>query len=1283
MSSAKLELTNVNSDKTHQTNESLRKITSKLESVEDVAAHTRHTECIEALNCLHPRYDKARLEDTKGGLLRDAYKWVLETKEYKSWQSIGGLLWIKGNPGKGKTMLVCGIVDELKHDDKAYFFCQATINTNNTATMVLRGLIFAALDLIVPLSDTLSGKIAQASKLPQESAFYVYSDIIDEILSSQKMVILIDALDECLSGQDMLLRYIVKSSASHSSQWLVTSRNIPAIGDYLNQASRLSLELNDRSVSDAVHGFIRHKVRELARAKDYDADLQTFVLRYLLDNAEGTFLWVSLVCSSLLKIRPRETKAELLEYPPSLRAVYQRMLSIIEEAKDAHKLKQILSTICIVFRPITLDELGSLIDLPEEDMPYLEDFISECGSFLNIRQSSIEFVHQSAKDFLLEQEPQHILSCKKINLHHRAFVKSLEALQSLKRNMYSLIEPGTSLDEVVIPDPDPLKDIRYACLYWIDHLMQSYERPSIAGISATDASLILNFLEMKYLYWLESLSLLEQVYPATLKLLKLQFATQFDSGSEQPSSDPSEYSIFQEFVNDSIQFIQYFQQALVHFPLQVYISGLLFCPSYSLIKQRFWHEAPTWASVERGLEEYWPSYLSLDNVDYPRFLLWSADAERLAALDRNGISTWDVTTGQLLTTFEARHEFAFADSGATLMTISDNGASIALWSTITGELLETKMLRDSKFPAPVPKSFGKGEFESAFSDDASLVARAHSWIHSVEIHRTSCGGIVRRIPLYDVEFMICNLSFNISKSLLVVARANGFIEVLDIESGYNIWSTPSKAFSQVMFSRCSTVLAIASDRLEMWDWQSDRIFYSLPAIGTRVDSAIQTRKVTFLQDTVLVSNATELEEWDLKSPTKHGNHMSFGTKISAVRVCNDGQKIAAATVDAVRVWHLDKAIGAASTIDDSSNTESLKCVYFNGKTIYTVSDSDTSSIRMRSVAVEDNADVTLRTQVNSDMCSMSPNGSNIALWGYYNKSAEIWNLDHGRRLLLMNSSGDNSLMGMGWGPGEAQITISQLNQTAWLECWSISEARMVRRLALPSNREVVSDKDFEYLFWSPTGSHLLMSSEFGLDLWTEDQTCWRNVLEDNGYSCVNESCMSFSADASLFAYISAEKDLKLFKTDTLNMLLSIRGHGLSFLLSIDDHWLKTDRAWYGVPHTSTKIDKLVVSRRNSEHLNIESDPWRDKTWLRSGETNIIWLPPEYRPAASCWDTVKSKIVLGMDATRFTILDVRWNHSIGSKSQYTEGTELSPRHLHKRRRSSVAIYPQHKKIAESL
>jgi hypothetical protein len=72
--------------------------------------------CIQDLYLTNPRDDKKRIEDTKGGLLEDSCRWILENSDFQRWRDDqqSRLLWIKGDPGKGKTMLLCGIIHELE-----------------------------------------------------------------------------------------------------------------------------------------------------------------------------------------------------------------------------------------------------------------------------------------------------------------------------------------------------------------------------------------------------------------------------------------------------------------------------------------------------------------------------------------------------------------------------------------------------------------------------------------------------------------------------------------------------------------------------------------------------------------------------------------------------------------------------------------------------------------------------------------------------------------------------------------------------------------------------------------------------------------------------------------------------------------------------------------------------------------------------------------------------------------------------------------------------------------
>jgi hypothetical protein len=82
----------------------------------------------------------------------------------------------------------------------------------------------------------------------------------------------------------------------------------------------------------------------------------------------------------------------------------------------------------IVYRPITLDELVSLIELPDHlsnDSKTLSEVIATCGSFLTMSEKTINFVYQSAQEFLLRKS-QNAIFPRGIETEHRTiFSRSL------------------------------------------------------------------------------------------------------------------------------------------------------------------------------------------------------------------------------------------------------------------------------------------------------------------------------------------------------------------------------------------------------------------------------------------------------------------------------------------------------------------------------------------------------------------------------------------------------------------------------------------------------------------------------------------------------------------------------------------------------------------------------------------------------------------------------------------------------------------------------------------
>jgi hypothetical protein len=496
--------------------------------------------CLADLRCTDPRHDKTRIEQTKGGLLADSYRWVLDNADFRQWRDDGQsrLLWIKGDPGKGKTMLLCGIINELESTCNSsllsFFFCQATDASINNATAVLRGLIYLLVDQQPSFISHVRKKYDAAGNpiFRDVNAWVALSEIFASILNDPSLphtYLIIDALDECTTGLDQLLDLVVQTSSAYSSvKWVVSSRNWPSIEKDLDAAAqrvRLSLELNEASVSAAVTAYVRFNVDRLTKRNEYDNDTRSAIERYLSTNAHGTFLWVALVCQQLANISGWEAEEMLTTFPPGLDALYRRMMDQIYNSRHAKLLQRILAVVSVVYRPITLDELPALVDTPNRvsgNGKALAEIVGLCGPFLTLRERTIYFVHQSAKDFLLKQARDEIFPSGIEEVHRTIFSRSLRVMQkTLRRNIYNLGAPGFPLDKVRPPDPDPLATVQYSCAYWIHHLRDCDPKKN-ANKDLQGGGSIDIFLREKYLHWLEALSLQKRMSEGVASMLSLE-----------------------------------------------------------------------------------------------------------------------------------------------------------------------------------------------------------------------------------------------------------------------------------------------------------------------------------------------------------------------------------------------------------------------------------------------------------------------------------------------------------------------------------------------------------------------------------------------------------------------------------------------------------------------------------------------------------------------------------------------------------------------------------------
>ncbi|CRK31727.1 hypothetical protein BN1708_005529 [Verticillium longisporum] len=644
-----------------------------------------------------PRDDKVRIESTKGDLIVDCYSWIFSQAEFLQWRDSpqSRLLWIKGDPGKGKTMLLCGIINELSETSRetekpAYFFCQDTDERLNSGTAVLRGLIYLLIEQcpqLIPYVRTRYDKVGK-SLFTDVNAWFALSRILTDMLADTLLkgkTIVIDALDECATEQKQLLDLILKLSSSSDAKWLFSSRNSPPVEQTLAKATQgmtLCLELQEAFITGAVRVYIQRQVDDLDLEERFSREMRDTVQEYLVTNANDTFLWVALVCHELIQLGTGKQRMldTLQSFPPGLDELYGRMVRIIKNyrSRDTKLCIHILATLSVAYRPIALDELAVLIEASEgykDGVQTLQEDIRLCGSFLTLRDGVVYFVHQSAKDYLLSQDSGEILPLGIAHQHSVVFSTSLKILsRRLRRDIYDLAAPGILIDEIHPPDPDPLAPVRYGCKYWADHLCQS----GPDRMQETEGCLHV-FLKQTFLHWLEAMSLCREIPHAVQAIQKLETMDVSDL-----SQDLSEQ------LRDALRFVLYYRSMIESAPLQLYVAALVFTPMRSVVKSLYQDEAPSWVTFGATVEQDWSACLqTLEGHDGTIYSVsFTEDGHRLASASEDGtVKIWDVATGTCLQTLEGHNGCIMSAAFIAddrLASASQDGM-IQLWDVATGK----------------------------------------------------------------------------------------------------------------------------------------------------------------------------------------------------------------------------------------------------------------------------------------------------------------------------------------------------------------------------------------------------------------------------------------------------------------------------------------------------------------------------------------------------------------------------------------------------------------------
>ncbi|ODM17235.1 hypothetical protein SI65_06910 [Aspergillus cristatus] len=863
----------------------------------DLQEKNENEKCLQDLRLTDPKDDMERIEGSKGRLLPESSTWILYHPSFTDWRhsETTRLLWMRADPGKGKTMLMISIIKELQSipGSKAlsFFFCQATDARLNNATAVLRGLIYKLVHQCPVLISHLHGEYDTAgSKLFEDSnAFIAVSRILHNMLRDPQLnqvYLVVDALDECQSELKQLLGFILESLSDPSAQvkWLVSSRHKFDIEKELShEKSKTELNLEkdvEYEVSHAVKAYIDHKMRGLiAQYERAYGDIHNHKILAKLQNvendvaeelhrkADSTFLWVALVFQ---QIEEHHYDAyQVLDFvrktPAGLHDIYEKMMDRIIQQQDSYSFycKEVLLIAVNSYRPLRLSEMVTLAALPELAFP--RKVIQLCG-LLSLREEDtvIYFVHQSAKDYLIEHaKPEIISQLFPVGYrkgHQSIFSRSLESMsQILRRDIYTLRHPGFCITDVNPLSPDPLAAIRYGCVYWADHL---HELGAHSGIFLHDNGMVDAFLREHLLHWLEALSLIKSMSNSVSVIAKLvSLVTSLSRGSK----------LF-ELIHDVHRFILFNRGVIENAPLQVYYSALIFSPTHSLTRCLFQDEEPKWATAKSAIDSIWGACLQTleGHSGMVNLVVFSSDGSRIASgSDDHTVRVWDANNGDCLHTLQGHSDWVrsvvFSSDGSRIASGSDDH-TVRVWDANNGDCLHTLQGHSDWVRSVV------------FSSDGSRIASG-SDDHTVRVWDANNGDCLHTLQGHGD--WVRSVVFSSDGSRIASGSDDHTVRVWDANNGDCLHTLQGHSdwVRSVVFSSDGSRIASGSDdhTVRVWDANNGDCLHTLEASNVLDPATLG----------VIAWGATSITKKTCETPQHH----TYGLDTSGTWITSNSQNV--------------------------------------------------------------------------------------------------------------------------------------------------------------------------------------------------------------------------------------------------------------------------------------------------------------------------------------------------------------------------------------------------------
>jgi ankyrin repeat domain-containing protein 50 len=364
-------------------------------------------------------------------------EWFVAHELFRDWRqsTSSTMLWVSADPGCGKSVLVKYLVDSVLPTTESrttcYFFFKDDFEDQRSAVSALCCILH---QLFKQKRILLSEKILEQFEVEEEKLTSSFGELWATLLSAAKdekageIVCLLDAIDECENhGRSQLAQALCKLYGTRSNfnlKFLLTSRPYGGIRRGFQPLEIPGLpvihlsgesDVESKKISQEIDIFIRARVHDIGARLKLTNDEQDLLLRQLMHVHNRTYLWVHLtfdLIESDIDIDKIGIVNATSHLPETVDEAYDRILA---KSRDSQKAKRILHIVVAAARPLTLREMALALTIREDHRSYSdlnlksesrfhESIRDICGLFVAIIDSRVYLLHQTAKEFLIQND---------------------------------------------------------------------------------------------------------------------------------------------------------------------------------------------------------------------------------------------------------------------------------------------------------------------------------------------------------------------------------------------------------------------------------------------------------------------------------------------------------------------------------------------------------------------------------------------------------------------------------------------------------------------------------------------------------------------------------------------------------------------------------------------------------------------------------------------------------------------------------------------------------------